>query len=390
MLATAGASPVQTLEPSLAQPSVIETPPEFAKTPPKRALFFVSPWIDGLMMGGLGLLVWIALTVVGAGTYQAVGMAGSGWLLAAAILFDFPHFAAVSWPLYSHVERVKRFPVTALIWPLALLAALLIGVRYPDTVLPCLCKAGMAWLAFHFAAQTAGLVLLYLRRAGLNPSRAEGLCVSAASYLSMLYALLSTETRDRPLSFGSLQEAIPRFPVTEDIGLLVALLFGCALTGIAACVLLAKVRRGRWWPPIALVPLAAQVLWFVPEAGGYDLFTRLLCFGCVHGLQYLTLAVAIEAAEVRAQHPEWSRGQVLSNLALFYPILLGLGAAVFLALPWLLQPLRVAAHLVGPAFLAALWMHHAFVDGGLNKPRSPEATRLADLTLAREGWEARP
>ncbi|MCZ7644773.1 MAG: hypothetical protein M5U26_05740 [Planctomycetota bacterium] len=345
-------------------------------------LYFLGPWPDLLAMGGFGLLLWGALRVAGdpALDPEATGVAQA--LAWAAVLFHYPHFAAAAWPLYSRMDRIKRHAATALIWPLVLLAVMLVCLRHSTTFLPFFCKLALLWIGYHYAAQTHGLGLLYLRRAGFPADRVSRLLLGSIAFAPIFYALVCLDIRVQGADFGRLAQGIRPLGLPDAFPL--AALAGVCLSvaGVAALAIHLKLKHERALPPVVLLPAAVQLLWFVPGAAECDPYVRFASFGLVHGLQYLALAAVVEIKEVRTQDPSLTRAQLGRDVLLYYVILIAFGAAAFVGLPWLLGTLRVARHVLEPTLIALLWAHHAFLDGVLWKPRTPAAAALADFSFA--------
>lgn len=343
----------------------------------KDSYHLVSPWFDGLTMGGITIIVWVAIMsgpLASTAHMQRFNLQGPllGWLLA---LLWYPHIVASWLPLYSARERVARFPVTALMVPAVIALATLLAIRHPTDLLVCWGKLALLWLGFHFSSQTLGLSMMYARRCGAEVTPLSRCLLGPFVYLSFLYPCIQAECGAAWETSLAAEMRLPPIGLPgwmEGVGILA---LGLSAIGPIAFALRFRVQQGCFPPIVVFLPIVAQFLWLT--AGPLDYGARLLSFGLFHGLQYLIVAgyVHLNERSLNAADPELPRFQWREGFR-YVILLLFWGIVVFKGVPLSLQLIGIPGHMAVPAVLAGLVIHHAFVDGVLWKARTPDAARL--------------
>lgn len=318
----------------------------------KIAAHFVNPWVDGLAVGGLSILTWLACFALGAegpGDDMTVSVFSLIWLVNGV------HFSATNYRLYHSAANIRRYPLTAVAVPLVVLAGAAASLRWPLEAAPYFVKLFLLWSPYHYSGQTAGFAKLYARRAGWDAGALGWRGLSAFVFGSFLTMAAGAEARLNDLDFFGV-----RYP---SLGLPVWTAWACAALMAGGGLLFAweawKRRRGLPW--LLLVPPLAQFVWFVPGARQPGFLETVPFF---HGLQYLLVAWFMQMREgqggLKAESARW----IAWNLA-------GYGL-LFWVLP------RLAAASSGLPFpqaaaiaIAAVQIHHFFVDGVIWRLRDP-------------------
>ncbi len=211
----------------------------------------------------------------------------------------------------------------------------------------------MLWSPYHFSAQTFGLTLVYARRAELpvTPLTRRALAVFFVSSFLVQYA-------QSEISLGTAFMYAISYP---QLNLPKWTPLACRIVMYAAlAVLAAQCWRAKRLPWIVALPVCTQYLWFVH--GSHDIsFQILLPF--FHGLQYLLIAWSLEMQRGARPWPASFR---------WFGVNFALGALLFFALPRLFVrggwPLEFSTLII----LAALSVHHYFVDGVIWKLQRAE------------------
>jgi hypothetical protein len=340
--------------------------------------YFAGPVVDFLMMGGASIALFLLLlpsgkTVEGAGAaLTALSYFSLSWLVNGA------HFSATNYRLYRSRETVSQYPLTAGVAPLLALAGVLASLRRPAEIAPYFIKLYLLWSPYHYSGQTKGLTMLYARRAGFDPGPAAWKALTGLVFGTFLVSAARAEARlDRPDFFG-----IPYPTLGVPVWAAHAAEIWLALCAAAFLYYAARWARAekRAPPLIVLVPALAQFLWFVPGRANPD-FLGLIPF--FHGLQYMLVAWFLQMQERLAEDGGKPRPRRLALETVWWT---GANVAGYFLLFWILPKVLGSAlgapdALVGPLAIAAVQIHHFFVDGVIWKLRSPtvRAPLLAPL-----------
>jgi hypothetical protein len=263
--------------------------------------------------------------------------------------------------------------------PLVIGAGLYASLRWPATLAPFFVKLFVFWSPYHYSGQSLGLTTLYARRSGVRLTRAERLALAGFIYATFMAAAVRVETRLGPGDYYGMTYptlGLPAWAWPAALGVMIA-------CGLSSAGLLARRRlvTGRSLPAIALLPAAAQFVWAVLGPGVPAFFALVPMF---HGLQYLLVAWFMQA-QTNAQERtsplsrwglsletgRWLAWNVAGYFFLFWAI--PKGAAAFSG-----EPILFAA----PVALAAVQIHHFFVDGVIWRLRDPRVGEPLSAALA--------
>jgi hypothetical protein len=325
--------------------------------------YFVGVWVDALVIGGFSVLAYFAIR-----TWAPGPRAETAWTLAGylAWVVNWPHFSATSYRLYGTRAHLRQYPVTAIATPILVMIAVLGSFASPLVVAPYFVKVFLIWSPYHFSGQTIGITLLYARRAGYAVSRLERRALVAFVYGTFLLGTVRAEVGLAGGQYFGVK--YPAFGLPPIAATLVEL--GVWASGIAlALLVLRRAAREKRLPPVLyLLPAATQYVWFVPGGAILNYAEFVPAF---HSLQYLLIAWSMQlkekadrtgapprAAYVRKESVRWYLVNVIG------------GAILFALLPFIAQKAGVETGLASAIVVAAVQIHHFFVDGVIWKLRS--------------------
>ncbi|MBI5201936.1 MAG: hypothetical protein HY925_10150 [Elusimicrobia bacterium] len=330
-------------------------------------LYFVNAWIDFMLIGGVSLFGYAIITALGPGPREAWATSLGGMLV---WVVNWPHFSATNFRLYRSRPNVAQFPLTAIALPLVILGAVAASLVWQDAFAPYFVKLYAVWSPYHFSGQTLGLSLLYARRAGLTVDPKERLVLSTFVFGTFAWMIARLESGAQMFVYHGVR--YPSLGVPEWVATLMGAAVWVAGGLIVVRVVLGALKKRRTYPPIVLLAPAAQLLWFV-AARAYPNYTEFVPF--FHALQYLLVAWALQLKErmdetdarpapefVAVESARWLAANIAGGAMLFY-VFPRLAAACG-------YPLAMTTGIV----LAAVQIHHFFVDGVIWKLRD---TRLA-------------
>lgn len=341
------------------------------------------PWLLGpsadLLLGcGLGYgLVVLALAASGAPMGSL-----DGWLPLVVLVTGIPHYGATLLRVYGTESARRRyflyaFPLGFLVW--AAFAASF-GVPRLGTALITLY---LTWSPWHYTAQNFGLVMMFLRRAGLSPTPALRRLVQASFVLSFSLVFLnihgsaSTGGAD-PLQTSSAMYRFAPLGIPARLALCALAVVGVsyvAVTIFALRRLLSFAPPSRLAPALALV--ASQAAWFVlpvllgfvqPNLYGPRGATALafIWVAIAHSVQYLWISFHYARASGSVAKTAPSGLWYLGKTVLAGSVIWVLPAVV--CAPGALGLLPFDAGL-GLLVAAAVNLHHFILDGAIWKLR---------------------
>ncbi|MBI3552699.1 MAG: hypothetical protein HY077_09270 [Elusimicrobia bacterium] len=330
--------------------------------------YFVSAPVDFALAGGASIAAYGVLRAAAGGAGQHAVDALTLWSY--SFIFNGAHFAATNYRLYSSRQTMAQYPLTAALIPLAALAGLVASLARPESLAPFFVKLFLLWSPFHYSGQSLGVSLVYAGRAGRVLDRTQRLSLGGFIYGSFLTSV----ARGESVSGRYFGISLPALGLPGWLwhGALAATL-ACGAV-FAALETRSRLSSGKGLPAIVLVPAAAQFVWLVLGPGVGSFFQLVPMF---HGLQYLLIAwfmqmqTAVDAQSGRiAASARWAAGNAAGYLLLFW----GIPRAASWACG---QPILFAA----PVALAAVQIHHFFVDGVIWKLRDPKvgAPLMAEL-----------
>ena len=237
-------------------------------------------------------------------------------------------------------------------------------------------KLYLLWSPFHFSGQTVGITMIYARRSGY---RIDGWGRTALSWfvfttfaVQSAWAELAIRTHDvRSLtgarrSYFGVDFGVLGVPTWVPTVLTVVLWTSLATFG--AYVLLQLRGDRRFIPLIVLLPAASQFIWFyAPNVGEYAALVPFF-----HSLQYLLIAWSVQLAVglgERRRSP--SVGYVVSESVRWAVINVAIGVGLFWGLPRIGSHFGRSLQFSSAVMLAAIQIHHFFVDGVIWRLREP-------------------
>lgn len=373
---------------SVAMPSTAPaTTPKAA--PPQQHLYFVNAYVDYFVIGLGSIFAFVALLYT-YGTESALWAAQLA--LAMQIVINHPHFAATNYRLYHNRDNIMQYPITALVIPWVILAVVIGSFYSPRFIAPIFYKVFMYWSPYHFSGQTLGVTLIYARRAGFFVGKWERFTLSNVIYSSFLYMTargdMITAASDIVLPVMS---DIDQYRLGLPTWVSQVILVWMILNTIGFTYLVVKwcVEQKRVLPPIVLLPVVTQLIWFIPGAFVKSFYLFVPMF---HSLQYLLIAWSLQLKEkMDVEKITPSVGYVVKETARWGVINLVLGSILFWAIPtglyylfrdefgWDYSSVFVLA-IIG----AGVQVHHFFVDGVIWKLKkktvaSPLMVNLDDL-----------
>jgi hypothetical protein len=192
--------------------------------------------------------------------------------------------------------------------------------------------------------------------------------------------------------------ALPAWTVTLSTAIMYA-----AGAAFACHVVAWSLRERRLFPGMVLLPALAQYVWFVAGGGVPAFYVFVPLF---HSLQYLPIAWAVQIGERVAESGQGADRAFLTRETVWWMAAnLAGGAGLFWLIPRAVAGLGVGDSLANGVAIAAVQIHHFFVDGVIWKLRQPHvanplvvnvldyaaaapagAGRAAWAAMAREPW----
>jgi hypothetical protein len=343
----------------------------------RQALYFVNAPVDFALAGGVSIIAFLLLRAFHTGervpaVYSAA--AALSWVV------NWPHFSATSYRLYHDRAHIWQYPVTALVIPWVIIAAVLGSVLSPALVAPYFIKLYLTWSPYHFSGQTLGVTLIYARRAGFSVGRWERFALSAFIFGSFATQNARFEVNPAGASYYGIAYpglGLPEWTVTALSTMMYA-------GGVAFLILAIRwcLREKRWLPPVVLLPALTQYVWFIP-GNNWASFQEFVPF--FHSLQYLLIAWSVQLKEkLDKDHLTPGVSYVVRESARWGVLNFLGGAILFFMLPRLLAETGVELLFASGVVLAGVQLHHFFVDGVIWKlrrttPSSPLMVNLSDM-----------
>lgn len=365
------------------------SPPEVK---PQAHLYFVNAGVDFLVIGLGSILTYLTLLAIFGN--QAVPLASTlaGWLV---YVVNFPHFAATNYRLYHNQENIRQYPITALVVPWVILAAMIGSFYSPHFIAVTFLMIFLYWSPYHFSGQTLGVTLIYARRAGFFVGKWERFTLSNLIYSSFLYMTARGEAIAAASDLILPPEySIERYRLGLPMWISQFILAWLIINGIAFLTLIFKwcQQQRRMLPLIVLLPVVTQLVWFIPGSYCKSFYLFVPMF---HSLQYLMIAWSLQLKEkMDMQKITPSVQYVVKESARWGAINLVLGVVLFTGIPyalhWLLQnvfELNYPYIFVLGIMIAGVQVHHFFVDGVIWKLKkktvaSPLMVNIDDLIHA--------
>jgi tetratricopeptide (TPR) repeat protein len=295
-----------------------------------------------------------------------------------ALLFNYPHFMATVYRAYHSRDQFEKYRIFTVHVALMLALAGVLAHAVP-AFLPWLFTLYICWSPWHYTGQNFGLLMMFARRAGLEPERRERQALYGAFIASYVLLMLSFHTG----------------PSTDEMILSLNIPARWALWPKAACAVFFLLsggwvvsrflrRTGGWRAAAAPAMLfVSQFLWFVLPVG-LELTSGLQVpqaryssgiLAVLHSTQYIWITSYYQRREARAE------GRTDWRLATYMGTLVAGGIALFIPGPWIVSRLLHADF--GASFLtftALVNIHHFILDGAIWKLRD---SRISALLIGR-------
>lgn len=334
------------------------------------------PWIDGpwidLLIGCGGWSVPLLLV-----SYALVDRDVARWstaFYALAIVCNYPHYMATIYRAYGRDDRGEHRLYTHYLTAALVILGAVAHVRY--ALVPWLFTTYILWSPWHYTGQNFGLLMMFLRRGGIDvtPAIRRRLRVAfVASYVMLMAAFNLGPSHDpMVLSLG--------LSVRLSLAIEMAAAFVFVAGGLAAFVPLA--RRGAGGRGALVAPLvlcSTQALWFVVpivvswvsslSAPQTRYSSGMLAL--MHSAQYLWITRYFAQRDAETVRPgSW-------NIWTYWGILVVGGLALFLPIPWLASYGWHADFTTSVFIVASIVnIHHFMIDGVVWKLRNPRVGRV--------------
>jgi hypothetical protein len=351
--------------------------------PPERpspSLYFVNPWLDAAVLGGLSIVFFVVLRLFFDGTARPTGIVQAAATL--SIFVNYPHFSATLYRLYQSPDNIRQFPVTAFGVPALIVAAVVASLWQPVWVAPYFLMLFLFWSPFHYSGQTIGITMLYARRGSFEIGRWQRLALSTFVYSTFLVSF----THAHITSMVRYGVTIPLVKIPDWFDAISIAVMCAGALGFLYFVYTWSRANRRIPPAIILLPAFTQFVWFFPGTQSKMFYEFVPVF---HSLQYMYIAWAMQIG-LRVGQPQGARpgGSVLKESVRWGVSNYVGGMLLFIALPWMVYwvdlPLITSAGIV----IAAVNIHHFFVDGVIWKIRNVGAASPLMMNVA--DWVPRP
>ncbi|MGA8622170.1 MAG: tetratricopeptide repeat protein [Candidatus Sulfotelmatobacter sp.] len=349
---------------------------EHSEYSPAASTWLYGPWLDLVVGCGAWSIPLLLLS------YSSVASSTRAWAVAfyvLALLFNYPHYMATIYRAYHRAEDFHKYRIftvhtTVVILLTALLSHFWLGM------LPWIFTLYLTWSPWHYSGQNYGLFMMFARRAGANPGRAECRALYGAFITSYLVLFLDFHTG------ASTDPLFISLGIPAGVGHGGQIVLGAAFLALSAYGLSHLLRAVGWRKLLPCLTLfSSQFLWFLLPAAmtlikGLQIPQSRYSTGVLavmHSAQYLWITsyyARREAKEASARN--WR------TLAYFAVLVAG-GIALFVPGPWLASRVFhrdfTASFLI---FTALVNLHHFILDGAIWKLRDG---RVASLLLNSRG-----
>lgn len=327
--------------------------------------YFVNAPVDAMLIGGASLLLYAIFRL-----RPHLAASPSVVSIAATLVWvcNYPHFASTNYRLYHSRSSIAQYPLTSYVTPLVMLAAVVGCYLSPPTIAPLFIKLYLLWAPYHFSGQTLGITMVYARRAGFVIDGWLRHCLTAFIFLTFAVQSAWAEVGLHVNLFYGVQ--YPTLGVPAWLPQTLTKMMWVALAATITLLIWKVVNGGSRIPLIVLLPAFTQYVWFVATPAGQ--FSYMVPF--FHSLQYLLIAWSVQLREgLTRRQSDPSVRYVWSESARWMAINIAGGYALFWGLPHLGvhfgQPLAFSTAVM----LAAIQIHHFFVDGVIWRLRNPAA-----------------
>ncbi|HEY7625418.1 MAG TPA: hypothetical protein VH761_00060 [Ilumatobacteraceae bacterium] len=327
--------------------------------------YFVNAPVDALVIGGASVILYAIFRLK-----PELAASPSVASIAATLVWvcNYPHFASTNYRLYHSKAAIAQYPLTSVVTPLVMVVAVVGCYLSPHDIAPLFIKLYLLWSPYHFSGQTLGITMVYARRAGFVIDGWLRRSLTAFIFLTFAVQSAWAEVGRHVNPFYGVQ--YPTLDVPIWLPQLLTKVMWVSLAVTIALLMWKIANGGPRVPLIVVLPAFTQYIWFVATPAGQ--FSYMVPF--FHSLQYLLIAWNVQLKEglaERKQDP--SVRYVWSESARWMAINIAGGYVLFWGLP------HLGAHFGKPmvfstaVMLAAIQVHHFFVDGVIWRLRNPAA-----------------
>jgi hypothetical protein len=331
---------------------------------PAPSMWLSSRWID--LTIGCGL--WSTPLLVGA--YASGAASSEAWgsvFYALALFCNYPHFMATIYRAYGSADRdAHRLFTVYLTGVLVLVGA---AAHVMPQLIPWIFTAYIFWSPWHYTGQNFGILMMFLRRAGIPVDEADRPLIRTAFVASYVMLLVS------------FNEGPSGDPFVLSLGLPTGVAWplevaaGLVFLAASARTVIRWVSRGAFGAVVApLTLLSTQALWFVaPTVLAWTSATAVPqtrystgILAVMHSVQYLWVTQYF----ARRDAPGLNRWRYAAALWLG-------GIALFVPVPWLAS-LGFQADFTSSVLIvtAIVNLHHFIIDGVVWKLRHARVARV--------------
>jgi hypothetical protein len=329
-------------------------------TPPR---YFVNRVVDPLVIGLASVLLY-GLFRIRPSMAMSPMIVSIGAFLVWGV--NYPHFASTNYRLYHSKENVRQYPMTALVTPLLMGGATVACFLSPTSIAPAFVKLYNLWSPYHFSGQTLGITMVYARRFGYKLDGWLRRMLTIFIFCTFIFQSARAEVGNVDRTFYGVTYPSLGIPAwVADVART------AMLVAVAAFIVLLFVRMAvarKFAPLMVLLPAFTQFIWFAATPAGQ--FTYLVPF--FHSMQYLLLAWSLQLKQrLDQRHLVPSRRFVWSESARWMSINVVGGYTMFWLMPRIGSQFGRSMAFSTAIVLAALQLHHFFVDGVIWRLRNP-------------------
>jgi hypothetical protein len=326
--------------------------------------YFVSRPFDFLFVGGLSIATCLAFALTLGRAPSDAANRGAQLLM---WVVNWPHFSATLYRLFRRRDSAGQYPLTAYGIPWLVTAGAFASLAWPAVAAPWFVKLFLIWSPYHFSGQSVGVSLVYARRAGVPITGWPRRALTAFIFGTYATATLAAETSVAGGSYYGVP--YPGLGVPAWVPTLATVVMYAGAAAFVCHAVAWSVRERRLFPGMVFLPGLAQYVWFISGSGIPAFYVFVPLF---HSLQYLPIAWAVQMGERvaetggRADHAFLTR-----ETAWWMAANLAGGAGLFWVIPRTVAAFGVSDSLANGVAIAAVQIHHFFVDGVIWKLRQP-------------------
>jgi tetratricopeptide (TPR) repeat protein len=340
-----------------------------------------SPWIYNPALDLIvGCGAWSApLLLI---SYFSLASSARTWSIVfygLALFFNYPHYMATIYRAYHRAEDFEKYRIFT-VHITALMVLTLLLSHFWLGLLPWIFTIYLTWSPWHYSGQNYGIFMMFARRAGADPTKAERRALYGAFVASYLILFLGFHTGP------STDPLFVSLGIPAVISRWEQIILSVAFVGLSAFGLRGLARSTGWRKLIpSLTLFSSQFLWFLLPAAislirGLEIPQNRYSSGVLavmHSAQYLWITSYYARREAAGEETGKKRRN-WRPLAYFGVLVVG-GIALFVPGPWLASRLFhqdfTTSFLI---FTALVNIHHFILDGAIWKLRDG---RIASLLL---------